>query len=68
MNDSVHIRNAKALDARSKQLTAEVDALRIRVVHLENQLAMQGQTMRDLQQNITVIFASRGRGPTVVPA
>lgn len=64
MNDSVHIRNAKALDARSKQLTEEVDALRARVGHLENQLAMQAQSVRDLQQTVAVALAARGRGPT----
>lgn len=67
MSDSVHIRNAKALDARSKQLSIEVDELRTRVRHLENQLAMQAQTMRDLQQSLTVVLVSRGHGSTTRP-
>jgi chaperonin cofactor prefoldin len=65
MSDSVHLRNAKALDARNKQMTADADTLRQRVQHLENQLAMLNTGMADLRQQLTVLLASRGSGPTV---
>ena len=64
MNESVHLRNAKALDARNKQLRVELDALRDRLQHLENQVAMQGQYVRDVQQMMSALLASRGHGPT----
>lgn len=65
MNDSVHLRNAKALDARNKQMTAEADALRERVQHLANQVAMLNSEVVQLRQQLTVLLASRGSGPTV---
>lgn len=65
MSDSVHLRNAKALDARNKQMTAEADVLRQRLQHLENQVAMLRGELSQVQQQLTVMLASRGRGPTV---
>lgn len=65
MSDSVHLRNAKALDARNKQMTAEADVLRQRVQHLENQVAMLRGELMQIQQRVTLLLASRGTGPTV---
>lgn len=65
MSDSVHLRNAKALDARNKQMTADADALRQRVQHLENQVAMMRGELMQLQQQLTLVLVSRGSGPTV---
>jgi len=64
MSDSVHLRNAKALDARNKQMMVEADTLRQRVQHLENQVAMMRETLTQMDQRIAVLFASRGTGPT----
>jgi hypothetical protein len=64
MSDSVHLRNAKALDARNKQMAVDFDALRERVKHLENQVAMHGQYLRDAQQTIAAALTARGNGPT----
>jgi hypothetical protein len=64
MSDSVHLRNAKALDARNKQMSAEADVLRDRMRHLENQVAMMRSDVIQLQQQLTVLLASRGTGAT----
>jgi hypothetical protein len=65
MSDSVHLRNAKALDARNKQMTADADALRQRVQHLENQLVMLQAEVTQMHQRLMLVIASRGSGPTV---
>jgi polyphosphate kinase 2 (PPK2 family) len=64
MTDSVHLRNAKALDARNKQMTVEADALRQRVQHLENQLVMLQAEVTQMHQRLMLVIASRGTGPT----
>jgi len=65
MHDSVHLRNAKALDARNKQMTADADVLRQRVQHLENQVAMMRGELMQIQERVSLLLASRGAGPTV---
>lgn len=65
MTDSVHLRNAKALDARNRQMTAEADLLRQRVQNLESQVVMMRGELSQLQQQLTVFLATRGTGPTV---
>jgi hypothetical protein len=64
MSDSVHLRNAKALDARNKQMMAEADTLRQRVQHLENQVAMMRESLTQTEQRVAALFAMRGTGPT----
>lgn len=64
MNDSVHLRNAKALDARNKQMTVEADVLRERVRHLEAQVAMLREDVSGIRQQFAAILVSRGSGPT----
>lgn len=66
MSDSVHFRNAKALDTRNRQLTGEVDVLRNRVTQLEAQLTMLNSSMQSLQQQMVIVLTSRGHGPTAV--
>jgi hypothetical protein len=39
--------------------------LRQRLQHLENQVAMLRGELSQVQQQLTVMLASRGRGPTV---
>lgn len=64
MSDSIHIRNAKALDARGKQLTAEVDSLKQRLQHVEVQFAMMRGELVHLQQQYMMLLTARGSGPT----
>ena len=64
MSESVHLRNAKALDSRNKQLSAEIDELKDRVRHLGNQTAMLATSIQSLEQRLAILFAARGAGPT----
>lgn len=64
MSDSVHLRNAKALDARNKQMSVDADMLRQRVQHLENQVAMLVSNVTGLEQRLAVALMARGTGPT----
>lgn len=64
MNDSVHFRNARALDERNKQDRVRHDELVERVKHLENQVAMMRTDIAQLRQQVVVAITSRGSGPT----
>jgi len=64
MNDSVHLRNAKALDQRQKMNTAETDALRQRVGHLESRITMLESELNTLRQQLSYVLMARGNGPT----
>lgn len=64
MSDSVHLRNARALDARNQQQQGEIDALLVRVKHLEAQLTMVNSALQAVQQQMVVALTSRGHGPT----
>ena len=65
MNDSVHLRNARALDERNKQDRVRHDELFLRVQHLERQLAMLHTDIATMRQQVLTLVASRGSGPTV---
>jgi hypothetical protein len=65
MSDSVHFRNARALDERNKQDRVRHDELSARVQHLERQLAMLNADMATMRQQVIMLIASRGSGPTV---
>lgn len=64
MSDSVHFRNARALDERNKQDRIRHDELLERVKHLENQLAMLRVELMQVRQQVIVAITSRGSGPT----
>jgi len=64
MNDSVHLRNAKALNERNKQDRVRHDELLQRVQHLENQVTMLRSENEQLRQQVYGILAARGTGPT----
>lgn len=64
MSDSVHIRNARALDSRNKQFTLELDGYRERLEALERQNAQLRSRVEVLDQRIMTWLSSRGVGPT----
>jgi hypothetical protein len=61
---SVNERNATALAEAIKADRLRMDAMQERITQMEKQLAMQVSTTLQLQQTITVLQATRSRGPT----
>lgn len=64
MSDSVHLRNAQALNEAAKTDRAAREALAQRVTHLEAQVTMLRQDVENLQQRMVLAFTQRGHGPT----
>lgn len=65
MNDSVHLRNARALAEGADAARVRVDELLLRIQHLERQFVMSSAEIVALRQQLTVLLVSRGHGPTV---
>ena len=64
MSDSVHIRNARALDNRNKQFTGELSEYRTRLIAVETQNAQLRQRLDLMEEQVMTLFAMRGHGPT----
>lgn len=61
---NVNERNAVALADAIRADREKHDALRIRLEHLERQVAMYVNDVANLRQQIVLLQAARGRGPT----
>ena len=64
INESVHLRNARALAEGARVERVRLEELQDRVRHLENQLAMVRVELTELRQQFATVLAMRGRGPT----
>jgi hypothetical protein len=62
--DEVSLKNFKALQQFMRDSRAAHDLLVQRVASVEGVMAMQQTEIQSLRQQVTVLTAMRGRGPT----
>jgi len=65
MNEPLYHRNVRALDEAAKADRSRVDDVMARMRVIETQNAMLTVQLAELRQQLTVLLASRGSGPTV---